>query len=70
MVRNWLVRDYPHQAMGLDEKFPMDTWRKMGDPELSGLDPEEYEGSGMDFISHAIVAESWVTDALHAGLIP
>ena len=36
----------------------MDVWKKMGDLGIIGTAiPEEYEGSGMDFISHATVAE-------------
>lgn len=41
-----------------EEKFPWDVWKKMGDTGIIGtVIPEEYEGSGMDNITHAIVAE-------------
>ena len=60
MVREFVEKEITPNAKqwDLDEKFPMDTWKKMGDLGIIGTSiPEEYEGSGMDFISHAIVAE-------------
>ncbi|NLX90721.1 MAG: acyl-CoA dehydrogenase [Firmicutes bacterium] len=60
MVREFVEKEITPNAKqwDLDEKFPMDTWKKMGDLGIIGTSiPEEYDGSGMDFISHAIVAE-------------
>ena len=42
----------------LEEKFPMDVWKKLGHLGVIGnAIPEKYGGSGMDFLTHAIVAE-------------
>ena len=60
MVRDFVANEItPHaKEWDLKEEFPMDLWKKMGDLGIVGTSiPEEYEGSGMDFISHAIVAE-------------
>ncbi|MGI6327788.1 MAG: acyl-CoA dehydrogenase family protein [Dethiobacteria bacterium] len=60
MVRDFVANEITPNAKQWDqeEKFPMDLWHKMGDLGIIGTSiPEEYEGSGMDFISHAIVAE-------------
>ncbi|MBS4023963.1 MAG: acyl-CoA dehydrogenase family protein [Dethiobacter sp.] len=41
-----------------EEKFPWHVWKKMGEIGILGTSiPEEYDGSGMDYITHAIVAE-------------
>lgn len=60
MVREFVEKEITPNAKqwDLDESFPMDLWKKMGDLGIIGTSiPEEYDGSGMDFISHAIVAE-------------
>jgi len=60
MVREFVANEITPFAKqwDLDETFPMDVWKKMGDLGIVGTSiPEEYEGSGMDFISHATVAE-------------
>jgi alkylation response protein AidB-like acyl-CoA dehydrogenase len=60
MVRDFVANEITPNAKQWDqeETFPMDLWKKMGDLGIIGTSiPEEYEGSGMDFISHAIVAE-------------
>ena len=60
MVRDFVANEITPNAKEWDikEEFPMDLWKKMGDLGIIGTSiPEEYEGSGMDFISHAIVAE-------------
>lgn len=60
MVREFVEKEItPHaKQWDIEEKFPMDVWKKMGDLGIIGTAiPEEYEGSGMDFISHATVAE-------------
>ncbi|MGI5822700.1 MAG: acyl-CoA dehydrogenase family protein [Dethiobacteria bacterium] len=60
MVRDFVANEITPNAKEWDikEEFPMDLWKKMGDLGIVGTSiPEEYEGSGMDFISHAIVAE-------------
>ena len=60
MVREFVAKEITPNAKqwDLDEKFPMDVWKQMGDLGIVGTSiPEEYEGSGMDYISHATVAE-------------
>lgn len=60
MVRDLVAKEITPFAKQWEqeERFPMDLWRKLGDLGVIGTAiPEEYEGSGMDFISHAIVAE-------------
>ncbi len=60
MVREFVAKEITPNAKqwDIEEKFPLDVWHKMGDLGIIGTAiPEEYEGSGMDFISHAIVAE-------------
>jgi len=60
MVREFVEKEIKPNAKkwDLDEKFPMDVWKKMGDLGIIGTSiPEEYEGSGMDYIAHATVAE-------------
>ena len=60
MVREFVAKEITPNAKqwDLDEKFPMDVWKQMGDLGIIGTSiPEEYEGSGMDYISHATVAE-------------
>ncbi len=60
MVRDFVANEITPNAKEWDinETFPMDVWRKMGELGIVGTSiPEDYEGSGMDFISHAIVAE-------------
>ncbi|MGI6308053.1 MAG: acyl-CoA dehydrogenase family protein [Dethiobacteria bacterium] len=60
MVRDFVANEITPFAKEWEQKeeFPMDVWKKMGDLGIVGTSiPEEYEGSGMDFISHAIVAE-------------
>lgn len=60
MVREFVAKEITPNAKqwDLEEYFPMDLWRKMGDLGIVGTSiPEEYDGVGMDYISHAIVAE-------------
>lgn len=60
MVRDFVAKEITPKAKEWDkeEKFPWDVWKKMGQLGIIGTAiPEEYGGSGMDFISHAIVAE-------------
>ena len=60
MVRDFVSKEITPNAKqwDIDEKFPDDVWTKMGDLGIIGTSiPEEYEGSGMDYLSHAIVAE-------------
>jgi alkylation response protein AidB-like acyl-CoA dehydrogenase len=60
MVREFVAKEITPNAKqwDIDESFPMDLWKKMGDLGIIGTSiPEEYDGSGMDYISHAIVAE-------------
>jgi butyryl-CoA dehydrogenase len=60
MVREFVAKEITPNAKqwDIDQTFPMDLWKKMGDLGIIGTSiPEEYDGSGMDYISHAIVAE-------------
>jgi len=60
MVRDFVAKEITPNAAEWDreEKFPWDVWKKMGETGIIGtVIPEEYEGSGMDNITHAIVAE-------------
>ncbi len=60
MVRDFVAKEITPFAKEWDqeEKFPWDVWKKLGEVEIIGTAiPEEYDGSGMDHITHAIVAE-------------
>ncbi len=60
MVRDFVANEITPKAKewDIEERFPMDVWEKLGELGVIGTAiPEEYEGSGMDFHSHAIVAE-------------
>jgi alkylation response protein AidB-like acyl-CoA dehydrogenase len=60
MVRDFVAKEITPYAKEWDkeERFPWDVWKKMGQLGIVGTSiPEEYEGSGMDYICHAIVAE-------------
>ncbi len=59
-LRDYVANEITPNAKQWDqeEKFPWDVWKEMADMGIIGTAiPEEYGGSGMDFISHAIVAE-------------
>ena len=46
------------EAIDRDNQFPMDMWKKMGDLGLLGITvSEEYGGSAMGYLEHAIVME-------------
>lgn len=46
------------EAIDRDNQFPMDMWKKMGDLGLLGITvSEEYGGSDMGYLEHAIVME-------------
>lgn len=60
MVREFVSREITPHAAAWDKagEFPAGVWRKMGDVGIIGTAiPEEYDGGGMDSITHAIVAE-------------
>lgn len=60
MVRDFVAKEITPYAKDWDkeEKFPWDVWKKMGQVGIIGTAiPEEYDGGGMDNITHAIVAE-------------
>jgi len=60
MVRDFVAKEIIANAGQWDkeEKFPWDVWKKMGNIGIIGTAiPEEYDGGGMDNITHGIVAE-------------
>ncbi len=60
MVQDFVAKEITPYAKDWDreEKFPWDVWKKMGQVGIIGTAiPEEYDGGGMDNITHAIVAE-------------
>lgn len=60
MMRDFVANEIIPYAAEWDkeEKFPHHVWKKMGELGIIGTAiPEEYEGEGMDYITHAIVAE-------------
>ena len=59
-VRGFVAKEITPNAKQWDLRgsFPMDIWKKLGDLGVIGTAiPEKYGGSGMDFLTHAIVAE-------------
>lgn len=59
-LRDFVANEITPNAKQWDqeETFPWEVWKELGDMGVIGTSiPEEYDGSGMDFISHAIVAE-------------
>jgi len=59
-VREFAEKELAPRAEAIDRenKFPMDMWKKMGDLGLLGLTvSEEYGGSDMGYLEHAIVME-------------
>ena len=60
MVRDFAEREVKPLAAEIDEKeiYPRQTYDKMGELGLMGLPwPEEYGGSGADYLSYAIAVE-------------
>jgi alkylation response protein AidB-like acyl-CoA dehydrogenase len=60
MVRDFVAKEITPHAAAWDKasEFPAHVWKKMGNVGIIGTAiPEEYDGGGMDNITHAIVAE-------------
>ena len=60
MVRNFAVKEVKPLAAELDEeeRFPIETWKKLADMGLTGIFfPEEYGGAGMSYLTYIAVAE-------------
>lgn len=59
-VRNLVMREVAPRAGEIDasNSFPMDLWRTFGDLGLLGITvDEEYGGSGLGYLAHAVVME-------------
>ena len=59
-VRNLVTREVAPRAGEIDasNSFPMDLWRTFGDLGLLGITvDEEYGGSGLGYLAHAVVME-------------
>jgi alkylation response protein AidB-like acyl-CoA dehydrogenase len=60
LVREYVAKKVTPFAHEWDkeEKFPWEVWKELGEVGIIGASvPEEYGGSGMDYIAHAIIAE-------------
>src|SRR6056300_740493 len=71
MVHRWAQDRVKPIAAEVDRtnEFPADLWRKMGDLGLLGITiPEEYGGSGMSYLAHAIAMEEISRASASVGL--
>ena len=60
MCRDFAEKELKEQAVEIDRshRFPLETTKKLGDLGIMGVVyPEEYNGSGMDYVSYAIAVE-------------
>ena len=70
-VYQFATTEIAPQAADIDRNndFPRDLWRKMGDLGLLGITiPEQYGGSGMGYLAHAIAMEEISRASASVGL--
>jgi len=70
-VHQFAAREIAPRAASIDQdnEFPTDLWCKMGDLGLLGITiPEQYGGSGMGYLAHAIAMEEISRASASVGL--
>ena len=70
-VHQFAAREIAPRAASIDQdnEFPADLWCKMGDLGLLGITiPEQYGGSGMGYLAHAIAMEEISRASASVGL--
>ena len=70
-VHQFATREIAPRAASIDQdiQFPADLWRKMGDLGLLGITiPEQYGGSAMGYLAHAIAMEEISRASASVGL--
>jgi isovaleryl-CoA dehydrogenase len=70
-VQHFCQGELSHRAQQIDadNAFPMDMWRKFGNMGLLGLTvPEQYGGTGMGYLAHAVAMEEVSRASASVGL--
>ncbi|MEL0305926.1 MAG: isovaleryl-CoA dehydrogenase [Halieaceae bacterium] len=70
-VHQFATREIAPRAASIDQdnQFPADLWRKMGDLGLLGITiPEQYGGSAMGYLAHAVAMEEISRASASVGL--